>query len=492
MPAALILVIALSALALLPAMAAAAPGDILVVDPDAAAGPSVVRVDPVDGTRTLVSANKDPAGPPNLVSPVGIAVEEDGDLLVVDTNALSGGALIRIDPETGTRSLVSANGNPAGGPAFAFPTGLALEADGDILVISGAGVIRVDPDSGTRSAVSANGNPAGAPGFAEPFGIAVEADGGIMVTDDMAFTYATGGVIGVDPASGARTTVSANLAPAQPPAFVDPEGIAVEAAGPLVVADPAVVGAVGGALLRVNPASGRRALLSANGSPSGGASFIATVGVALEADGDIVVADAGDLAMADGQVIRVDPGNGKRTLVSGSGKPAGNPILESPVALAVVPPPPDCAAGRRDTDRDGIADACDTDDDNDRLSDRAERRLGTSSSDLDSDEDGLRDGREDRNHNGRRGRRETHPDRFDSDRDRLSDGLERGVRRRVANPPGRVAGSGRRFRRDLDPSTRTRPLRADTDEGGVPDGAEDSNRNGRVDRGEHDPRAAGR
>ncbi len=75
-----------------------------------------------------------------------------------------------------------------------------------------------------------------------------------------------------------------------------------------------------------------------------------------------------------------------------------------------------------DRDRDGTANACDRDDDNDRLTDRAERRLGTSSSDLDSDDDGLRDGREDRNRNGRRGKRETDPDRFDTDRDRLSDG----------------------------------------------------------------------
>ena len=92
------------------------------------------------------------------------------------------------------------------------------------------------------------------------------------------------------------------------------------------------------------------------------------------------------------------------------------------MALAVVPPA-ECAAGRPDRDRDGTPNPCDRDDDNERVPDRAERLLGTSSSDLDSDDDGLRDGREDRNRDGRR--RETDPDRFDSD----SDGLELGVRR---------------------------------------------------------------
>jgi hypothetical protein len=152
---------------------------------------------------------------------------------------------------------------------------------------------------------------------------------------------------------------------------------------------------------------------------------------------------------------------------------------------------PSCPAGRRDRDRDGTPDACDQDDDNDRLPDRAERRLGTSSSDLDSDDDGLADGREDRDHDGRKDRRETSPRRFDTDRDGLSDGLELGVRVRVPDPRGPVRGSGRRFRRDLGPHTRTNPLRADTDGGGVPDGAEDRNHNGRVDRGEHDPARAG-
>ena len=52
-------------------------------------------------------------------------------------------------------------------------------------------------------------------------------------------------------------------------------------------------------------------------------------------------------------------------------------------------------------------------------------------------------------------------------------------------------GTGRRFRRDRDPCTKTNPLRRDTDRGGVPDGREDRNRNGRVDKGETNPRKPG-
>ena len=148
-------------------------------------------------------------------------------------------------------------------------------------------------------------------------------------------------------------------------------------------------------------------------------------------------------------------------------------------------------ADQRNIDGDAEGDACDADDDNDRVSDAAETRLGTSSTDLDSDDDGLSDGQEDRNGDGRKGKRETHPARFDTDRDGLGDGLERGLARGVADPPGPIAGTGKRFRPDRHPRSKTSSLRADTDRGSVPDGREDKNRNGRVDKGETDPTKPG-
>ena len=69
--------------------------------------------------------------------------------------------------------------------------------------------------------------------------------------------------------------------------------------------------------------------------------------------------------------------------------------------------------------------------------------------------------------------------------------LERGLRRGVADPPGPVKGSGRRFKRDRNPRSKTNPLKLDTDNGGVPDGREDKNRNGWVDKGETNPSKPG-
>jgi hypothetical protein len=132
-----------------------------------------------------------------------------------------------------------------------------------------------------------------------------------------------------------------------------------------------------------------------------------------------------------------------------------------------------------DSDLDGVGDNADRDDDGDGLTDKAEALTGSSRTDFDSDDDGLPDVSE----------RATSPTRSDSDRDRIPDGVEAGVTLPVPDPPGTAAGTDmRRFHADLDPRTRTSPLRADTDRDGLPDGREDRNRDGRLDRGETDPR----
>jgi hypothetical protein len=88
----------------------------------------------------------------------------------------------------------------------------------------------------------------------------------------------------------------------------------------------------------------------------------------------------------------------------------------------------------------------------------------------DSDSDGVLDGREDRNQNGRVDRGEIDPLRRDTDNDRIRDGRED------------------RNRNGLFDRRETNPRRRDTDRDGIPDGKEDRNRNGRVDRRETDPR----
>ena len=82
----------------------------------------------------------------------------------------------------------------------------------------------------------------------------------------------------------------------------------------------------------------------------------------------------------------------------------------------------------------------------------------------------------------------TNPRKFDTDRDGISDGVEVGNTKRVADPPGAARGTKRaKFRKDRDPRTKTNAKKRDTDRDGRPDGAEDKNHNGRRDKGETNP-----
>jgi len=104
----------------------------------------------------------------------------------------------------------------------------------------------------------------------------------------------------------------------------------------------------------------------------------------------------------------------------------------------------------------------------------------------DSDEDGIDDVSEDVNHNGKVDADETDPQNPDTDDDGLQDGTELGFTLQDVGPGTDLSF----FKPDLDPTTTTDPLNADSDMDRRKDGDEDRNHNGRVDPGETDPNSA--
>ena len=126
------------------------------------------------------------------------------------------------------------------------------------------------------------------------------------------------------------------------------------------------------------------------------------------------------------------------------------------------------------------------DTDNDGLPDYLENRGCTNPNDADTDDDGIPDGVEDQNHNVIQDAGETDPCYLDTDHDGIQDGTEKGYT---------LAGIGIGtdtgiFQPDLDPSTTTSAVLADSDGDGFNDGMEDANHNGRMDQGEFDPNDA--
>lgn len=110
-------------------------GDILLTDHGAL---RVIRIDPVTGVQTLVSAGG------FFSQPTGIVVDAAGQIFVADANAFGGGGgVIRIDPASGAQVVVASGGNFAFNPSnfqSSDPTGLALAANGDLLVADTRGV----------------------------------------------------------------------------------------------------------------------------------------------------------------------------------------------------------------------------------------------------------------------------------------------------------------------------------------------------------------
>ena len=147
--------------------------------------------------------------------------------------------VLRVDPDTGERTVLSTNASPStDGIAFASLDGLHVDArDGTIYVADsnaydgGGGVFRVDPVSGERTMISNNDSPAvgSVPDYENPGAIAIDRNGDLLVADRMSQNEYFGSVIRVDPQTGARTLVSANDAPDQDDAvdLVSPAGIAV-------------------------------------------------------------------------------------------------------------------------------------------------------------------------------------------------------------------------------------------------------------------------
>jgi clumping factor A len=132
----------------------------------------------------------------------------------------------------------------------------------------------------------------------------------------------------------------------------------------------------------------------------------------------------------------------------------------------------------------GADDATLKDSDGDGLSDGLEGSLGTDPHDADSDNDGVLDGAEPNPADDADGDGKINALDPDSDDDGLFDGTELGL---ACNNAATDLSAGTCVSDADSGKTRTNPLLADTDHGGVKDGDEDVNHNGIVDVGETDP-----
>ena len=325
-----------------------AAGELFVVDANAFGGSGgVVRVDPATGTQTVVSSGG------IFARPTSIAIDTNGELFVTDWPISGGLGLIRVDPVSGTQTVVS----PVG--AFVTPSDIVIDANGDLLIADdGAfggpgGIIRVDRVTGAQTTVSSGGD------FIEPRGLVIDGNGDLLVVDRDALG-GPGAVFRVDPTTGSQTVISSHGN------FDSPSGIALDSNGDILVTDFDAFGGTA-TVFRVDPVTGAQSTVSSGGSLDN------PFGIVIDGGGAIFVADHG----VPGRIIRVDPSSGSQTIISSGGAfvtphdiAIGNLDADGDGVLDVMDNCPSVAnADQADLDGDGQGDVCDPDDDNDGVLD---------------------------------------------------------------------------------------------------------------------------
>ena len=202
----------------------------------------------VDHATGLISTVAGTAA--GLVPPQGVAVDAAGDIFVA-----GGGVIREFNHSTGLLTTVAGagprgyggDGGPAAGAQLFFPADVAVDAAGDLFIADTCNnVIReIDASTGLISTVAGNarlgdGGPAGNARLAFPAGVAVDAAGDIFIADmnnclvrevnhatGLISTVAGSGVYGYSGDGGAATAATLNW----------PQGIAVDAAGDIIIAD---------------------------------------------------------------------------------------------------------------------------------------------------------------------------------------------------------------------------------------------------------------
>lgn len=272
-----------------------------------------------------------------LNSPEGVAVDAAGNVYIVDT----GNARVR---KVDTRGIItnfagaatrvfgnSGDGGPATAATFAFPTGVAVDATGNVYIVdeSENRVRKVDTKGIiTNFAGSAdgtvgilvNGVPATSPSLHYPVAVAVDPSGNVYIADgtDRVRKVDTKGTIttfaGITNTQGA----TGDGGPATAATLQNPNGLAADSAGNVYISD------FGGRVRKVDTAgsmttfAGRTQVGDEGGNlGDGGPATSATLGlpqgVAVDAAGNIYISDGNTFRVREVLAGRSAPGQAEFT-----------------------------------------------------------------------------------------------------------------------------------------------------------------------------------
>jgi sugar lactone lactonase YvrE len=267
----------------------------------------------------------------------GVAVDTDGNIYIADTD---NHRIRKISNSDGTISTIAGNsevgyagdGGPATRASLSSPAGVAVDAAGNLYVadLENYRIRKVSKSDGTISTIAGNGlsyyhgdgGAATSAGLSRPIGIAVDKNGNVYIAEEYSHRIRK-----VQASDGTITTVAGNGfayssgdgGPATSASLFRPKGVALDAEGNIYIAD------WGNFKIRkvkisdgtISTVAGSGSLVfGGDGGPATSAGFSNPSGVAVDAIGNIYIA-----IPTHRRIRKVSASDGTISTIAGTGTP---------------------------------------------------------------------------------------------------------------------------------------------------------------------------
>jgi uncharacterized protein (TIGR03437 family) len=261
--------------------------------------------------------------------PGGVAVDAAGNIYVADSanqrvRKIAGGVISTL-AGNGTGGY-GGDGGAAASAQLNFPVSVTADTSGNVYIadfnnnvirkVSAAGVISTVAGNGTAG-YSGDGGPATSAQLSGPTGVALDPAGNLFIADS-----ANHSVRKVNPAGNISTLAGTGIlgdsgdgGAASQGQLASPVGVATDSSGNIYIADSGAgkVRLVTGGGLILTIAGGGGLGYSGDGGPAVGAQFNSLSGIALDATGNVYLADSGNNAIRFLQLVASVPSTGMVT-----------------------------------------------------------------------------------------------------------------------------------------------------------------------------------